>query len=73
MTTKLYRIFPDGCRTFEVVATSHEMAYRGVCWAYTPSKKVAVLEIDSGTAKVYSRIQDRCGGIVKVVEHDCVW
>ena len=67
---KLFRIFPDRCRTFEVVATSHEMAYCGVCCFYNADTKIAVMDIESGETKVYSRVLDNKGNLLRIVEHE---
>ena len=70
---KLFRIFPDRCRHFETVATSHEMAYRGVCCFYSADTKIAVMDIESGDVKVYSRVLDKKGNLLRIVEHEKVW
>lgn len=70
---KLFRIFPDRCRQFETVATSHEMAYRGVCCFYSADKKIAVMDIETGDVKVYSRELDKNGNLLRIVEHEKVW
>lgn len=70
---KLFRIFPDRCRQFETVATCSEMAYRGVCCFYSADKKIAVMDIESGDVKVYSRVLDKKGNLLRIVEHEKVW
>ena len=70
---KLFRIFPDRCRQFETAATSHERAYRGVCSFYSADKKIAVMDIESGDIKVYSRVLDKKGNLLRIVEHEKVW
>jgi hypothetical protein len=73
MKSKLYMIFPDGCKTISVKAASHEMAYCAICCWYAAEKKVAVLDMEKGTAKVYSRELDKAGNLIRIVEHDKVW
>lgn len=70
---KLFRIFPDRCRQFETVATSHEMAYRGICSFYNADTKIAVMDIETGNVKVYSRVLDNKGNLLRIVEHEKVW
>ena len=70
---KLFRIFPDRCRQFETVATCPEMAYRGVCNFYSAEKKIAVMDIETGNVKVYSRVLDKNGNLLRIVEHEKVW
>lgn len=70
---KLFRIFPDRCRQFETVATCSEMAYRGVCSFYNADKKIAVMDIESGDVKVYSRVLDKKGNLLRIVEHEKAW
>ena len=70
---KLFRIFPDRCRQFETVATSHEMAYRGVCSFYNADTRIAVMDIESSDVKVYSRVLDKNGNLLLIVEHEKVW
>lgn len=70
---KLFRIFPDRCRHFETVANCPEMACRGVCSFYSADKKIAVMDIESGETKVYSRELDKNGNLLRIVEHDKVW
>lgn len=70
---KLFRIFPDRCRQFETVATCFEMAYRGVCSFYNADKKIAVMDTESGYVKVYSRVLDKKGNLLRIVEHEKAW
>lgn len=70
---KLFRIFPDRCRQFETIANTPEMAYCGVCCFYSADKKIAVMDIESGDIKVYSRVLDKKGNLLRIVEHDKVW
>lgn len=70
---KLFRIFPDRCRQFETVATCFEMAYRGVCSFYNADTRIAVMDIENGDVKVYSRVLDKKGNLLRIVEHEKVW
>lgn len=70
---KLFRIFPDRCRQFKTVATCHETAYRGVCCFYNADTKIAVMDIETGDVKVYSRVLDKNGNLLRIVEHEKVW
>jgi hypothetical protein len=70
---KLFRIFPDRCRQFETVATCFEMAYRGACCFYNADTKIAVMDTETGDVKVYSRVLDKKGNLLRIVEHDKVW
>ena len=39
----------------------------------TKDKKIAVIDIETGDVKVYSRVLDKNGNLLRIVEHDKVW
>ena len=69
MKSKLYHVKPDGLRMFETIATSPDMAYRGVCCFYDPDRKIAIHEAGSDICHVYTRKLDKNGNLLEVIEH----
>ena len=70
---KLFRIFPERCHSFETIATCHEMAYRERCCFFKADTKIAVMDTETGEIKVYSRVLDNKGNLLRIVEHEKVW
>ncbi len=68
-----YLIMPEGCRWLEVYYTTPEMAYRSVCSDYPPKKRIAVLDMETGAATVYTRTLDSAGNVLDVIKeaHIC--
>ena len=67
---KVFRIFPERCHQFETVATCPEMAYRGVCCFFKADTKITVTDEKTGEVKVYSRVLDNKGNLLRIVEHE---
>lgn len=65
---KTFTIMPEGCRWYNVTAATAEMAYRGVCCFFNPSRKIAVRDAETGSTKVFIQRIDMNGLLLEVTE-----
>lgn len=69
---KKYIIMPESCRWSLREAANHESAYCLECSFYMPNTKIAIIDAETGAAKVYTREIDGAGNLKKVIEHDFI-
>lgn len=67
-----YIIMPECCRWSLREAANHESAYCLECSFYMPNTKIAIIDAETGAAKVYTRELDGAGNLKKVIEHDFI-
>ena len=65
-----YIIMPERCRWSLREAANHESAYCLECSFYMPNTKIAIIDAETGAAKVYTRELDGAGNLKRVIEHD---
>ena len=65
---KTFTIMPEGCRWYNVTAATAEMAYRGVCCFFNPSRKIAIRDAETGTTQIFTRHVDSTGRTVEIKE-----
>ena len=63
---KSFLVMPEGTRWIIVKAASAEMAYRSECCWLKPSTKIAVMDVETGLATVFTRENDKCGNLIDV-------
>ncbi len=61
-----YLIMPERCRFYVIEAMSAEVAYRGVCCWYSEKTPVAVMDIETGEAEIYTGQLDQAGNLVQI-------
>lgn len=64
-----YLIIPDGCKWEIIEAASAEMAYSTVCHWYNANKKIVIVNSETNEFKIYTRVIDYTGNLVKIIEH----
>ena len=65
-----YIIMPEGCRWSLREAANHESAYCFECSFYKPNTLIAIIDAETGAAKVYTREIDGAGNLKRIIEHD---
>lgn len=52
---KKYLIMPENCRFYTVTAYNHKMAYSLECCWYNPSRKIAIMDTETGETWFFTR------------------
>ena len=65
---KTFTIMPEGCRWYNVTATTAQMAYSSVCCFFNSSRKIAIRDAETGLTQIFTRRIDINGLLVEIKE-----